>query len=140
MKDISDKVSYLQGLSEGMNISRESPQGKIISGILNVLDEMADEITIMQKDFETYKEYVESIDNDLWELEEILDDYDDDIVEIKCSNCGQYIYLERDFMDEEDIIEVNCPHCNEIIYVNDGSFDYSHADIDDILENKNPEN
>ena len=39
--DISEKISYLQGLSAGLNISDASPQGKIISGILAVLDDMA---------------------------------------------------------------------------------------------------
>ena len=64
MKDIAERVSYLQGLSEGLNISEGSPQGKIISGILGVLEELADEVVSMQYEFETFKEYVESIDDD----------------------------------------------------------------------------
>ena len=60
--DVSEKISYLQGLSEGLNISDSSPQGKIISGILAVLDDMADNMLNMQCEFEEFKEYVESIE------------------------------------------------------------------------------
>jgi len=41
-QDIAEKVSYLKGLSEGSSITEGSAQGKIISGILNALNEMAE--------------------------------------------------------------------------------------------------
>lgn len=128
MKHISEKVSYLHGLSEGLNVADSSPQGKIITGMLNVLDEMANVISAMQDDFEEFKEYVESIDDDLSELEEnVLDD--DDYIQLECSNCGEKVYFETDILDDEDVIEVICPHCNEVVFVNDGSFDYEPAYI-----------
>jgi NAD-dependent SIR2 family protein deacetylase len=136
LKDFSEKVSYLQGLSEGLNISEGSPQGKIISGMLNVLNEMAEEITTMQQDFDEMKEYVESIDDDLFELEESV--LDDDFMEIECSSCGEKLYVENDiFEDDDDVIEIICPRCNEVVFVNDGSFDFDPINLGDDLEDKN---
>lgn len=129
MQDISEKVSYLQGLSEGLSITEGSPQGKIISGILNVLNEMAEEITCMQKDFESMQDYIETVDEDLLELEETV--AEEDFLELECRGCGEQIYIESDILDEEDVIEVICPHCNEVIFINDGSFDHEHIPEDE---------
>lgn len=134
--DISEKVSYLQGLSEGLNISEGSPQGKIIAGMLGVLDEIADAMINMQCEFEDFKEYVESIDDDLFELEEdVLND--DEFTEMQCHHCGEEIYFETRLLDDdnEDKIEIICPHCNEVVFVNDGSFDHDFEYIPDDLEN-----
>lgn len=132
MQDISEKVSYLQGLSEGLNITEGSPQGKIISGILNVLNEIADDIIILHQEMADMREYIESVDDDLLELEETV--ADDEFMELECQNCGEPLYVESDIMDDEDVIEVICPNCNEVIFVNDGSFDYEHLPVDEEFE------
>lgn len=135
MKNISEKVSYLHGLSEGLNVADSGPQGKIITGMLGVLDEMADRISLMENEFQEFKEYVESIDDDLSELEENIgynvDEEDDDYIQLECANCGEKVYFSGDVLDDEDVIEVICPSCNEVVFVNDGSFDYEHAIIND---------
>ena len=68
--DISEKISYLQGLSAGLNISDASPQGKIISGILAVLDDMAATMVNMRSEWEDFKEDAESIHADFFNREE----------------------------------------------------------------------
>jgi phage FluMu protein Com len=130
LRDMSEKVSYLQGLTEGLNITESSPQGKIISGMLNVMNEMADELNLMQQDFAEIKEYIESIDDDLFELEETVLD-EEEFTQIKCRTCGEKLLIEKDILDDEDHIEVICPSCNEVVYVNDGSFDFYNDDADD---------
>lgn len=132
MQDISEKVSYLQGLSEGLNITEGSPQGKIISGILNVLNDMADDINVLHQDFANMREYIESVDDDLLELEETV--ADDEFMEFECQNCGETLYVESDIIDDDDVIEVICPNCNEVICVNDGSFDFEHLPVDDEID------
>jgi alpha-galactosidase/6-phospho-beta-glucosidase family protein len=107
LRDISERVSYLQGLSEGLNITEGSPQGKIISGILNVMNEMAEEITGIQQDFEEMRDYIQSVDDDLLDLEETVLE-DDDYIELECRNCGEQLYIESDILDDEDVIEVTC--------------------------------
>ena len=45
--DISKKVAYIKGLADGLELDKESKEGKIIAAMLDVLDEMADTITEM---------------------------------------------------------------------------------------------
>ena len=131
MQDISEKVSYLQGLSEGLNIREGSPQGKIISGILSVLDEIAESILVMQDRFDELQEYVESMDTDLQELEEKWSEELDFAEEIRCSHCGELICFDPEVLDDEDVVEIICPYCDEVVFVNDGSFDYQPSFIGD---------
>ena len=132
MQDITERVSYLQGMSEGLNITEGGPQGKIISGILNVLNEMAEEICILQKDNQDMRGYLECVDDDLLELEEII--AEEEFLEFECKNCGEELCLEADLFDDEDVIEIICPKCSETVFINDGSFDYMHLPVDEEYE------
>mgnify|MGYP000849568746 FL=1 len=132
MRDISEKVSYLQGLSEGLNISDGNPQGKIISGILGVLDDVSGILVDMRSEFNIVKDYIESIDDDLFELEENFKQ-DKDVIELRCDNCGEELCFDADLIEDDDVIEIICPRCNEVVFINDGSFDYEYSDYDDAI-------
>lgn len=129
MKKLSEKISYLQGLSEGMNVMDSGPQGKLIIEMLDVMSDMVDYMDEMRSEFEDFKIYVETIDNDLLDLEEDMYGEDDDYIEVTCQSCGEEVYFDAGCLDDEDVIEVICPKCNEVVYVNDGSFDFEPAVI-----------
>jgi len=130
VKKLSEKISFLQGLSEGMNVLDNGPQGKLIIEMLEVMSDMVDYIDELRSEFEDFKIYVETIDNDLLDLEEDMYGEDDDYVEVTCDNCGEDVYFDAGCLDDDDVIEVICPKCNEVVYVNDGSFDFEPATID----------
>jgi len=130
LKAISEKVSYLQGLAEGLNFSDSNPHGRIVAGILEVLDEMAGTLGALRCDIEGVKDYVESIDEDLCDLEESILQADREVLEFECPACGEELYCEADLFNDEDVLEIICPNCNDVIYINDGSFDYDY-DADD---------
>jgi endogenous inhibitor of DNA gyrase (YacG/DUF329 family) len=124
LKKLSEKISFLQGLGEGMNVMDSGPQGKLIVELLDVMSDMVDYIDELRSEFEDFKIYVESIDDDLLDLEEdMYGEDEDDYIEVNCKNCGEDVYFEASCLDDEDVIEVICPKCNEVVYVNDGSFD-----------------
>lgn len=135
MRDINEKVSYLQGLCEGLNVSDGNPQGKIITGILGVLDDISGILVDMRSEFNIVKEYIESIDDDLFELEENFKQ-DKNIVELTCDNCGEELCFDADLVEDDDVIEIICPRCNEVVFINDGSFDYDYSDYDDEVEDE----
>lgn len=135
MRDISEKVSYLQGLSEGLNISDGNPQGKIISGILSVLEDISGTLAEVRSELNTVREYIESVDDDLFELEENIKK-EQDVIEVKCDNCGEELVFDADVMDDEDVIEIICPRCNEVVFVNDGSFDFEYGDFEDEMDDR----
>ncbi len=122
MKNIKERIAYLQGLSRGIDLDDTTKEGKVLSGIIDVLAEMADHLEDIEAAHGDLEEYVESIDEDLYDLEgeflgEDLDE--DDMVEVKCPNCREIVCFESDIVDDEDLIEVTCPNCDEVVYVND---------------------
>lgn len=126
MKDLKQQVAYLQGLAEGLDISNDTKEGKVITKIIDVLEGMAvsiDDLKMQQSDIETY---LESIDDDLNDLEEdFYDDEEDetDYVEVKCPGCQDIVCFDADILDDDDLVEVTCPRCNEVVFINDGSYD-----------------
>ncbi|MGE5391866.1 MAG: CD1247 N-terminal domain-containing protein [Deltaproteobacteria bacterium] len=141
MKAISEKVSYLQGLAEGLSFSDGNPQGRIVTGILEILDEIAGTLGALQYDVEGIKDYVESLDEDLCDLEESIMHADKEVVEFECPSCGEELYFEADLLnDDDDVLEITCPNCNDVIYINDGSFDFDYDadDPDQVARNSSP--
>lgn len=86
MQDLVKKVSYLKGLAEGFKLDQSKDENKLISGILECLEMVSDELNILQTDFNQLEEYVNMVDDDLSDLEMIFenddlwddDDFDDD--------------------------------------------------------------
>ena len=90
MRNIKERVVYLQGLSQGLNIRLHSDEGKLLINIIDVLGNMAEEINNVQMGQADLEAYVESMDEDLTDLEEVYDSAGaDDIVEVQISSNEQ---------------------------------------------------
>ena len=130
MSDINDRVAYLKGLAEGMKLSDETNEGKLLLKTLDVLEKMAEELTTLRADHDELDEYVESIDDDLADMEEYLfddeeeddedeDEADDQMVVYTCPHCGNEVTFEVDGFDfEEDNL---CPNCGKPLFPEDDS-------------------
>ena len=46
--EITEKVAYLKGLAEGMELDTEKKEGKLLAAIIDVLDDIALEIADMK--------------------------------------------------------------------------------------------
>ena len=130
---IIEKIAYLKGLMKGLDFEANTPEQKIISSVVDILDDMAKTIEDVEDNLDYINDYVEELDEDLGEVEEYLyddfgyldddyyddDDYDDDddddddedddeneIYEIDCPECGEKIFLSEELVDNEEII---CP-------------------------------
>ncbi len=103
--EIKEKVSHLKGLMEGMEFDTKSKEGKLISAITEILEDMADELEGLNEDIETLYDYSDELDEDLGEVErELYGDFDEDDFDLyddedepcDCTACG-----EDDASDEE---------------------------------------
>lgn len=74
MENLGKQVGYLKGLMEGMDLDRESANGKLLTGIVSLLGELSDRVEAMDELLDDLNDYVESIDDDLSELEGDRDD------------------------------------------------------------------
>lgn len=141
MKNIREKISYLQGLAQGLDIQESSKEGKVLSGIIEILGDMAGQLEEIEDAQIDLEEYVETIDEDLYELEEEYFDEeldDDEMVEVQCPNCKETVCFDVDIVDDEDLIEVTCPNCDEVVYVNDQDL-ITHTIDAEYLTDKNDE-
>lgn len=128
MSSLENRVSYLKGLMEGMEIDTTVKEGKILSEVVDILKEISEEIEILHEDNADLEEYVDSIDEDLADVEELLydedyddemDEEDDDFMEIKCTNCGETVYVDENIMNNEK--SITCPNCHKSINFNNSS-------------------
>lgn len=113
--NLTEKVSYLKGLMEGLSIDESTPEGKLFTAVLDLLDDMALTVTELENSVTEMEELVDIIDEDLGAVEEELfeDDFDDeDYYEVDCPNCGELICMDTELALEG---EVECPACGEKI-------------------------
>lgn len=134
MSKLTDKASYLKGLAEGMKLNTEKDANKLLSEMLELVSDMADELEALAEANEELNEYVESIDDDLADLEETLfgddedcdccdhdhcdcdceDEDDDELISYACPSCGQEINFRASDVDfDEDYL---CPACGKPVF------------------------
>jgi len=101
---ISEKVAYLKGLAEGLNLDTEkSKEGKLISVMIGILEELAMSVEDLEENALNLGEEIDVLSDDLADVEGVVydeeedEDYDDDWFEVECPTCGAG--------------EVECPGC-----------------------------
>ena len=115
MSRLTDRISYLQGLAEGMKLNPDKDSHKLILGILEVLGEVGESFEALAESHGELSDYVESIDEDLADLEaDLYDDEDEESAETTAEK-------EEDF---ESTIEYECPHCGAVINIDPDDVDF----------------
>ena len=56
MAYLNERVSYLKGMTDGLNMDNTTPESKLIKAMLDVMQEMADEIEVMTGAFDDIAE------------------------------------------------------------------------------------
>ena len=127
MSRLTDRISYLQGLAEGMKLNPEKDSHRVILGILDVLGEVGVAFEALAESHGELSDYVESIDEDLADLEaDLYDDENEDVakketddefegvIEYECPHCGAKIEIDPDDVDfDEDAL---CPQCGKELF------------------------
>ena len=109
---ISEKVAYLKGLAEGLNLDVEkSKEGKLISVMIGILEEVGLSIEDLEENALALGEEIDVLSDDLADVESVVFDEeedDEDSFEVECPNCGEPIVI-----DDEALAagEVQCPNC-----------------------------
>ena len=118
---LSEKSAYLKGLMEGMKLSTESDEGKMIAAIVDLLGDVTKTLGNVQETTIAISDELDEIEDDLDAIEDFImsmdeDEYEDDDFEDDDEDFD-YEDLEEgfDFGDEETTIyEVTCA-CGEVI-------------------------
>ncbi len=126
----SEKVAYIKGLIEGMELDTEKGQGKLLAAIADVLEDLALGLDDVENYVDELEAGLDAVSDDLEEVEEyVYDDYDDDDDDydededyddeddgydysVVCPACGEEFLLENEDLDA-GVIE--CPECGETL-------------------------
>ena len=114
---ISEKVAYLKGLAEGLNLDTEkSKEGKLISVMIGILEEVGLSIEDLEENALALGEEIDVLSDDLADVESVVfdedddedEDCDDDWFEVECPTCEEPLII-----DDEALAEgfIQCPNC-----------------------------
>lgn len=115
---ISEKVAYLKGLAEGLNLDTEkSKEGKLISVMIGILEEVGLSIEDLEENALALGEEIDVLSDDLADVESVVfgddeededEDEEDDFFEVECPNCEEPLVI-----DDEALAagEIQCPNC-----------------------------
>ena len=126
---LGEKSAYLQGLAQGLELDRTKAEGKLIEELLSLVSDMTAAIEDLEQECTRLNDYIEELDADLGDGEELLfeaeDDFDDDDADcecdgccgcddteqrmLMCANCGETICYDET-LDPETLI---CPACGK---------------------------
>lgn len=121
MSKLTDRISYLKGMAAGMKLNMDKDSNKLMLEMLTVMGEMAEEMAAMTEAHNDLNEYVESIDDDLADLEETLFGEEDGEIDEEMAAEDD----DEDEFGEDDLIVYACPHCGHEIefHASDVDFD-----------------
>ena len=137
---ISEKSAYLKGLKDGLKLTTETDEGKMIAAIVDLLGDMAkkvtdieettiaisDELDEIEEDLDAIEDFIMAEDEDEdWDFEDEEDEWDEDeeyeegfdfgdedstIYEVECPVCGEIINFDEETLEAGAIA---CPGCGE---------------------------
>ena len=119
---ISEKVAYLKGLAEGLNLDTEkSKEGKLISVMIGILEEIGLSIADLEENTQALGEEIDVLSDDLSDVEDVVfdededededdEDYDDDWFEVECPTCEEPLVI-----DDKALADgmIQCPNCHD---------------------------
>ena len=151
----TEKVAYIKGLMEGMELDTSKGEGKILAAVVDALEDLALGQGDLQDSIEELNEGLDAVSDDLELVEDLVyseDDEDDECCcghhhhdgdeddeyeyEVECPACGATLVLDETDLDQ-GVIE--CPECGETLELeltededDDDDDDYEEYDDEDL--------
>lgn len=138
MNEINEKIAYLAGLKDGMNIQDQNML-KLIDAVTDALKAISEHIEESDDYVDEIAENVDLMGDELDEIEDMLDDIycddddccdcdkddccdcdddscccDDDCLELECPHCKETVCFDSDLFVSGE--ELRCPVCNKVIF------------------------
>lgn len=142
--EILEKVAYMKGLAEGLGLDTKSKEGRLLSVMIDILDDIALELQDIREDQSEMEECLDAVSDDLSDVESYIyemdgeyedeDDEDEDedgdedeeVYETTCPNCEEEIFFDETILADGC---VECPNCGEKL----------EFDLDDEVEEESDE-
>ena len=111
---ILEKVAYLKGLVDGLDVGNDTKEGKIFAAIIDALNSMATEVDALGENAFDIADEIDALSSSLSDIESVMfgdgcDCDDDDEDGCDCGCCG----------GEDGEYGIDCPYCKEAIEVDE---------------------
>ena len=139
--EITEKVAYLKGLAEGMELNTEKKEGKLLAAIIDVLEDIALELSDIEDAQEELGDGLDAVSDDLEDVEDllygdgdededggyVLDDLgeDEECYATTCPTCEETIYFDESVLEDGEVV---CPNCGEKLEFDLESLDDEEAE------------
>ncbi len=125
------KLGYVKGLAEGLSLREDTPEGKVLLAMLDLLEDMAETLHDMEDISRRNGEEVESLSDEVADLDDRLEELEEDISEM-ADGLEEFFetvlddhdhHHDHDDEDEDDdaeiLYEVKCPACSQEIVLDE---------------------
>lgn len=98
MDYLFEKVAYLKGLADGLELTEDTKEGKLYKAMIDVIEEIANGMEEIVEEQDDVNEYLDLLDEDLSNVEKEIfgDDYEFDD------------YDDFEFDEDDDLEDCNC--------------------------------
>ena len=123
--EILEKVAYMKGLAEGLGLDTKTKEGKLLTVMIDILDDIALELQDLFENQVELEEGLDAVSDDLSDVETYIyemdgeydedddeddEDEDDEVYETTCPNCGEKLSFD---LEAEDDCGGCCGACGE---------------------------
>ena len=123
--EILEKVAYMKGLAEGLGLDTKTKEGKLLTVMIDILDDIALELQDLFENQVELEEGLDAVSDDLSDVETYIyemdgeydededeedEDEDDEVYETTCPNCEEEIFFDETILADGC---VECPNCGE---------------------------
>ena len=142
--EITEKVAYLKGLLEGMELDTEKKEGKLLAAIIDVLEDISLELEDIEEELAELSDGLDVVSDDLEDVENVIfededddEDYDDgeyyedeldedeDCYATTCPTCEEEIFFDESVLEDGEVI---CPNCGEKLEFDMSSLEEAEED------------
>ncbi len=121
---LTERVSYLRGLVDGIKLDENTPESRIFGEIIELLDDMASSIENIDEKQNDISEDLADTQEDLYDFlygdeDETEDDEGDEefYEEFRCPNCGEILPVDDELLESDEDITLKCPGCGEEVTI-----------------------
>lgn len=111
---LSERVAYLKGLAEGMELDPSKKEGKLFSAVIDALEAAVNEIDAL-------REVQDTLSGALDEMSGVLEDVSGDLAEMEEMLFGNEAGYDES--SEEGRYQATCPCCKGILYFDEDALE-----------------
>ena len=115
--EILEKVAYMKGLADGLELDTASKEGKLLKVMMDILEDVALELQDLRDAQGELEDGLDAVSDDLADVETYLyeeedeeEDGDSEVYQTTCPNCEEEVIFDETVLAEGG---VECPNCGE---------------------------